>query len=64
MVEFSQQRLDLLEFLLGLLDRGLAVRQALVLIWLVLGACLILHGTEVLDLLARIFHLGKAESCR
>lgn len=61
MVELLQQRLDLLELLLRLLDRRLAISQTLLHVVHVLGACLVLHGAEVLDFLARVLDLGKAE---
>lgn len=64
MVELPQQFLDLLELLLCLLDGLLTVGKTFVFARLMFRACLILHSSKMLDLLAGVFHLGKAQRCR
>lgn len=61
-VEASQRPLNLSEFLLGLCNGGAAVLETLFVVGLVVGARLILVCAKVLDLLARVLDLGKAES--
>jgi len=60
-IEAPQSHLHLRKLLLGLLDRGLAVLQADVVVQLVFDARCILVRAEVLDLLAAVLDLGKTE---
>lgn len=61
MIEPPEGLFDLAELFLGLGDYCLEAGQALFVVGLILGPCLVLVGAKVLNLLARVFDLCEAQ---